>query len=146
MFIGNFFRANPNFSISETLRDQAYLENNMVIDWVRELIIFKWIHIIHVFRSIFHCKPEFCYFENTYSHPEGPGVLWEIHGHGIGQGIYVILELHLFPQDCCKCFQNSTIQVFLEKLRTKTYQLPDLNHDHVDLNVHLYTQDGLESL
>ena len=36
MFLGQFFKANPNFAILETftaiLRDQVYFENNMVMD------------------------------------------------------------------------------------------------------------------
>ena len=36
MFIGQFFKANPNFAILITLiailRDQEYLENNMAMD------------------------------------------------------------------------------------------------------------------
>ena len=35
MFLGQFFKANPNFTILETftaiLRDQVYLQNNMVM-------------------------------------------------------------------------------------------------------------------
>ena len=36
MFLGQFFKANPNFDILETLavilRDQVYFENNMAMD------------------------------------------------------------------------------------------------------------------
>ena len=67
---------------------------------------------------------------------------------------HVILEVHLVPQDGCKCFQNSEILVCLDELTFKhiSYadnnidQLPGLIHDHIDLNVHLDPQDGLESL
>ena len=43
--------------------------------------------MIHVLGWSFQGKPEFWYFVNTYSHPEGPGVLQEKHGHGLDQGV-----------------------------------------------------------
>ena len=81
MFKGQFFKANSNFTIFEILpvimMNQMYLENNMVMDKVRELIIFYYLHMIHVYRSIFQGKPKFCYSGNTSSHFEGPSVFRE---------------------------------------------------------------------
>ena len=37
-------------------------------------MIFCYIHMAHVFRSVFQEEFEFCGFRNVGSHPEGPGV------------------------------------------------------------------------
>ena len=45
MFIGQFFKGNSNFDISEVLelisRTQVDLENNILMDYDRELVVLK---------------------------------------------------------------------------------------------------------
>ena len=101
MFVGQFFKVNPNFAILVTLtvilRDQVYFENNMVLDMVRELIMYECQidrkqEFFCSFFSIFKSAQEvfiylFIIVRNMHLYVEKPThkvtkVLWKMLGGG----------------------------------------------------------------
>ena len=106
MFLGQFFKATPNFDILETLavilRDQVYFENYMAMDKVRELIMtmlfckYTWSlrmadNVSKIVKFGFALKnwPKNMYHMYILKYDQLPDL---IHDH-------VILEVHLVPQD-----------------------------------------------
>ena len=68
-----------------------------------------------MFLGQFQGNPKFLYFGNTYSHHEGPGVLRESLGHGLGQGVdhdhfHSMLKLFLsFTVSICASLTHSNL-------------------------------------
>ena len=78
MFIGQFFKGNPNFVFLVMLeaisKVQVYFENDIHMDYDIEWFIFTRLHVIHVYRPVFQRKSEFCGFRNDRGHLDGQGV------------------------------------------------------------------------
>ena len=69
MFIGQFFKGNPNFEVLETLeaisKVQVYFENDIHMDYDIEWFILTALHVIHVHRPVFQGEFEFRHIRST---------------------------------------------------------------------------------
>ena len=99
MFIGYFFKGNPNSEVSRATkaisRVQGNDKNSNPRDQDRELFIFSNMHVIHVHMPIFQWESEFCGYKVDKGHNEGPGEQRERQPQGPGQGVVHFFQIYI---------------------------------------------------
>ena len=116
MFIGYFFKGNPNSEVSRVTkaisRVQGNNKNSNPRDQDRELFIFSNMHVIHVYIPIFQWESKSLGFKSDKSHVKGPGEPWERQPQGPGQGVIHFFQICIWYMFIWQFFNgNPNIEV-----------------------------------